>query len=94
MAMCAESITDLAVKLGAPISTNDFRTLNRCLDNAIAGAVTEFTCEQGITRNKQSAELNSLLEGAVFARVCCIEQRAPGDGPYDASWQLSGSKIS
>jgi len=37
-----QSITDLAVELNAPISTDDFRTLNRCLDDAIAGAVTEF----------------------------------------------------
>ena len=37
-----QSITDLALELNAPISTDDFRTLNRCLDDAIAGAVTEF----------------------------------------------------
>jgi signal transduction histidine kinase len=37
-----QSITGLAVELNAPISTDDFRTLNRCLDDAIAGAVTEF----------------------------------------------------
>ena len=48
-----QSITDLAVELKASISTDDFRTLNRCLDNAIAGAVTEFT------RSKGLAETNS-----------------------------------
>ena len=37
-----QSVTDLAMELNAPISTDDFRTLNRCLDDAIAGAVTEF----------------------------------------------------
>ena len=37
-----QSITDLAMEVDAPISTNDFRTLNQCLDDAIAGAVTEF----------------------------------------------------
>ena len=37
-----QSVTDLAMELNAPISTDDFRTLNRCLDYAIAGAVTEF----------------------------------------------------
>ena len=62
-----QSITDLAVELGAPISTEDFRTLNRCLDNAIAGAVTEFTVEQGITRDKQSAELENLTDAAILA---------------------------
>jgi signal transduction histidine kinase len=37
-----QSITDLAVELRAPISVEDFRTLNRCLDDAIASAVTEY----------------------------------------------------
>jgi signal transduction histidine kinase len=37
-----QAVTDLAVELDAPISTDDFRTLNRCLDDAIAGAVTEY----------------------------------------------------
>jgi hypothetical protein len=37
-----QSVTDLAMELNTPISTDDFRTLNRCLDDAIAGAVTEF----------------------------------------------------
>jgi hypothetical protein len=62
-----QSITDLAVELGAPISTEDFRTLNRCLDNAIAGAVTEFTVEQGITRSKADTELENLTDAAIVA---------------------------
>jgi signal transduction histidine kinase len=37
-----QSVTGLSVERNAPISTDDFRTLNRCLDDAIAGAVTEF----------------------------------------------------
>ena len=41
-----QAVTDLAVELNAPISTDDFRTLNRCLDEAIAGAVTEYGREQ------------------------------------------------
>ena len=64
-----QSITDLAVELGAPISTEDFRTLNRCLDNAIAGAVTEFTCEQGITRDKRIRRTQHV------ARRCDIRPR-------------------
>jgi signal transduction histidine kinase len=36
-----QAITELAVETRAPIRTEDFRTLNRCLDDAIAGAVTE-----------------------------------------------------
>ena len=37
-----QSITDLAVTMGASVSAHDFRTLNQCLDDAIAGAVTEY----------------------------------------------------
>jgi signal transduction histidine kinase len=37
-----QAITELAVDLNTPISTDDFRTLNKCLDYAIARAVTEF----------------------------------------------------
>jgi signal transduction histidine kinase len=41
-AIC-QSITELAIRLGAPISVEEFKTLNLCLDDAIAGAVTEFS---------------------------------------------------
>jgi signal transduction histidine kinase len=41
-----QAITELAVELNAPIGTDDFRTLNRCLDDAIAGAVTEYGRER------------------------------------------------
>ncbi|WP_306648585.1 hypothetical protein [Massilia pseudoviolaceinigra] len=37
-----QAITDLAVERDAPFAVVEFRTLNRCLDNAIAEAVTEF----------------------------------------------------
>jgi signal transduction histidine kinase len=47
-----QSITDLAVETQAPISNDDFRTLNRCLDDAIAGAVTEY----GRERNQSSVD--------------------------------------
>ncbi len=37
-----QAVTELAMELAAPIAADDFRTLNRCLDDAIASAVTEF----------------------------------------------------
>ena len=40
-----QTVTDLAMETNAPISTEDFRTLNRCLDEAIASAVTMYTRE-------------------------------------------------
>ncbi|MDP3908819.1 MAG: HAMP domain-containing sensor histidine kinase [Gemmatimonadales bacterium] len=37
-----QAITELAVEQDAPIAVTEFRTLNRCLDNAMADAVTRF----------------------------------------------------
>jgi signal transduction histidine kinase len=41
-----QAITELAVELDAPISADDFRTLNHCLDDAIASAVTQYGRER------------------------------------------------
>src|SRR5580698_11104846 len=38
-----QAVTGLAAEVGAPISASEFRTFNRCLDDAIAGAVSEFS---------------------------------------------------
>ncbi len=38
-----QAITEAAVEKKVAISSEDFQTLNLCLDNAIAGAVTEFS---------------------------------------------------
>jgi signal transduction histidine kinase len=37
-----QAITELAIERGAAISAEEFHTLNRCLDTAIAEAVTEY----------------------------------------------------
>ena len=44
-----QAITDLAVERDDPFSVDEFRTLNRCLDNAIADAVTEFAAQRDAT---------------------------------------------
>src|SRR5476651_1533384 len=44
-----QAITDLAVERDAPFSVNEFRTLNRCLDNAIADAVAEFAAQRDVS---------------------------------------------
>jgi signal transduction histidine kinase len=41
-----QAITDLAFERDAVIEIDEFRTLNRCLDNAIANAVTEFSYQR------------------------------------------------
>jgi hypothetical protein len=38
-----QAVTDLAFELDAPFTVGEFRTLNRCLDNGIASAVTAFS---------------------------------------------------
>jgi len=62
-----QSVTDLAVELGAPISTDDFRTMNRCLDDAIAGAVTEFARERDVARDGGTTDLLTLTDTAITA---------------------------
>jgi signal transduction histidine kinase len=41
-----QSITDLALEDTVSIHVDEFRTLNRCLDNAIADSVTEYASER------------------------------------------------
>jgi signal transduction histidine kinase len=57
-----QAITDLAVEYDAPFSVDQFRTLNRCLDNAIADAVTEFVAQRDATVAVQhSADVTQAL---------------------------------
>ncbi|KWT78955.1 MULTISPECIES: sensor histidine kinase [unclassified Variovorax] len=57
-----QAITDLAVERDAPFSVDEFRTLNRCLDNAIADAVTEFGASRDASvALQQTAEENERL---------------------------------
>lgn len=57
-----QSISDLACETGAEIETDEFRTLNRCLDNAIASAVTEFGYQRDVgIADQQAVALNERL---------------------------------
>jgi signal transduction histidine kinase len=74
-----QSITELAVEMGAPISTDDFRLLNGCLDNAIAAAVTQYGRErtqstidgENVRENERlgffAHELRNLIHTAMIA---------------------------
>jgi len=48
-----QAITDLAFERDAPFAISEFRTLNRCLDNAIADAVSEFGFQRESTLASQ-----------------------------------------
>jgi len=57
-----QAITDLAVERDAPFSVDEFRTLNLCLDNAIAYAVTAFSSEHDfIESGRHNAEENKRM---------------------------------
>ncbi len=57
-----QAITDLAFERDAPFSVDEFRTLNRCLDNAIADAVTAFAAQRDERMaRRQDSEANERL---------------------------------
>jgi hypothetical protein len=74
-----QAITDLAVERNAAFSIDRFRTLNRCLDNAIADAVSGFAQQRDEAISLQSSveenqrlgflvhELRSYLQTATLA---------------------------
>ncbi|OXC79351.1 sensor histidine kinase [Caballeronia sordidicola] len=74
-----QAITDLAYERDAPFEVDEFRTLNRCLDNAIADAVTEFSYQRDDALEEEHAreakqqqgffaqELRNLLSKAALA---------------------------
>jgi signal transduction histidine kinase len=56
-----QAVTNLASETGAPISVDEFRTFNGCLDNAIAGAVTEYA--------RHTAQNNELICDTLNVRL-------------------------
>ena len=70
-----QAITEIALEHRAPITVEEFHTLNRCLDTAIAEAVAEHArltaqrrSEQEVERLGQAAhELRDLLNAALLA---------------------------
>jgi signal transduction histidine kinase len=83
-----QAITELAVEVDAPITTEEFHTLNLCLDNAIAGAVTEYTRlrERTIAEGETERtgvfahEMRNRLSAAQLAFVAIRSGRAPVGG--------------
>jgi hypothetical protein len=62
-----QSVTELAIATNTAISVQEFRTLNRCLDDAIAGAVMEFAKEQDRSLSVELRELWGLVNAASAA---------------------------
>jgi signal transduction histidine kinase len=59
-AVC-QVITSLAVEQGAPIDATEFQTLNLCLDDAIAGAVSAFAQERERAISDEGTERLGIL---------------------------------
>lgn len=61
-----QSITGLALERDHPFTLEEFRTLNRCLDNAIANAITEYSYQRdALAADRQEGAFNARL--GVFA---------------------------
>jgi hypothetical protein len=56
-----QAVTELAIELDAPITVDEFHTLNRCLDDAIGQAVTEY----GRLRERSLADRGTERLGAL-----------------------------
>jgi signal transduction histidine kinase len=60
-----QAITELAIERRLPIELEEFRTLNRCLDNAIADAVTEFAHQRDLATSGKDAQALAERLGAL-----------------------------
>jgi len=82
-----QAITDLAFERDAPFSIDEYRTLNRCLDNVMADAVTEFsaqrdvalTAEQSLHENEQLGFLMHELRNALGTASLAVRAMEMGN---------------
>jgi hypothetical protein len=82
-----QAITHTALDHGAPIAVEEFVSLNRCLDTAIAEAVTEharLTMQQLSARETQRLkqmveEVSGILHDAIRMTQSADDAPAPGD---------------
>jgi signal transduction histidine kinase len=57
-----QAITEMASESAAGVQIEEFQTLNRCLDNAIAEAVTEFSkCRESLISEREIQALNERM---------------------------------
>lgn len=73
-----QAITELAQEVNAPVSTADFRILNRCLDDAIADAVSEFANQARLTEQAAAAGQSLELRNMLFTAITAFEALQTG----------------
>jgi hypothetical protein len=71
-----QAVTELAEERGATLSILEFQTLNRCLDNAIAGAVTSWS--RGHEHNLKAEANGEKESGALKTRLSHLLDQAQG----------------
>jgi signal transduction histidine kinase len=92
-----QAITEAAVEKKVAISSEDFQTLNLCLDNAIAGAVTEFSRQREEALGDGDAEqlgyltheLRNLLSTAMLSFAAVKSGRVAPSGSTAAITERS-----
>jgi diguanylate cyclase (GGDEF)-like protein len=62
-----QAVTHLAAEAGAPISAGEFHTFNRCLDDAIAAAVAEYS-------QQSSQDSTTRVEAALSAAQVSVHE--------------------
>jgi len=100
-----QAITDLAFERDAPFNIDEYRTLNRCLDNVIADAVTEFSAQrdvviaakQDVHENEQLGflmhELRNALSTATLALAALELSNMPVTGATGAVLKRSHASM-
>lgn len=73
-----QAVTALAVEQTVTISSDEFRTLNRCLDNAIADAVASFGEAHRVSSDRQTQSVRQQLDdySADHGRLLAIAQQS------------------
>ena len=96
-----QAITDLAFELEVPVKVSEFRTLNWCLDNAIADAVTEFYNQRELEATETTAdgtpgrlgafahELRNFLHSAILAFDAVRDSNGLLSGPHGVTLHKS-----
>jgi signal transduction histidine kinase len=93
-----QAVTELASEMNVPITTAEFQTFNRCLDEAIAQAVTEYgrQREESITEDGRvrTGELAHELRNVLAAARLAFETITTGRvGPSGSTAALLGRSL-
>jgi signal transduction histidine kinase len=78
-----QAVTELAIEMKVPITVDEFHLFNRCLDDAIAQAVTEYTSFREKSISDEGAErlgnLSHELRNALGAAMLAYQILKAGD---------------